>query len=75
MTFFNILLGENPRNQVMPVDSFDPPDVWCPFGAFSMAALQGQGQVTYLKGQVSLDSEGGLVGKGDMRAPPKSVRS
>ncbi len=52
----------------MPVDSFDPPDVWRPFGAFSMAALQGQGQVMYLKGQVSLDSEGCLVGKRDMRA-------
>ena len=52
----------------MPVDSFDPPDVWSPFGAFSMAALQGQGQVIYLKGQVSLDSEGCLVGKGDMPA-------
>ncbi len=52
----------------MPVDSFNPPDVWSPFGAFSMAALQGQGQVMYLKGQVSLDSEGCLVGKRDMRA-------
>ena len=52
----------------MPVDSFDPPDVWRPFGAFSMAALQGHGQVMYLKGQVSLDSEGCLVGKRDMRA-------
>ncbi len=47
---------------------FDPPDVWQPFGAFSMAALQGEGQVVHLKGQVALDRDGQVVGKDDMRA-------
>jgi 2-iminobutanoate/2-iminopropanoate deaminase len=37
------------------IDSLNPPDVWSPFGAFSMDVIQGHGQVVYLKGQVSLD--------------------
>lgn len=51
----------------MSIDSFNPREVWSPFGAFSMVALQGQGQVVYLKGQVSLDSEGNIVGANDMQ--------
>ena len=50
------------------VDAFNPPGVWPPFGAFSMAVLQGAGQVVHLKGQVALDPSGQLVGPGDMRA-------
>jgi 2-iminobutanoate/2-iminopropanoate deaminase len=50
------------------VDSFNPPGVWRPFGAFSMAVMQGTGQVVYLKGQVALDEQGHVVGTGDMRA-------
>ena len=49
-------------------DAFNPPAVWQPFGAFSMVALQGDGQTVHLKGQVALDAEGRLVGKGDMAA-------
>ena len=37
---------------------FNPPDVWSPFGAFSMGVVQGDGQVVYLKGQVALDQRG-----------------
>lgn len=48
--------------------SFDPPDVWRPFGAFSMMTIQGAGQIVYLKGQVALDREGRIVGRNDMRA-------
>lgn len=33
-----------------------------------MAALVGEGQVVHLKGQVSLDGRGEIVGRGDMRA-------
>ena len=47
---------------------FDPPDVWQPFGAFSMGAVQGDGHVVHLKGQVALDRDGKVVGEGDMRA-------
>lgn len=49
-------------------DAFNLPGVWQPFGAFSMVALQGDGQTVHLKGQVALDAEGRLVGKGDMAA-------
>lgn len=50
------------------IDSFNPPGVWSPFGNFSMVVLQGPGQIVYLKGQVSLDTDGQLVGQGDMGA-------
>lgn len=45
---------------------FDPEGVWRPFGAFSMAAAPGAGQLVQLKGQVALDRDGNVVGKGDM---------
>ncbi len=49
-------------------ERFNPAQIWQPFGAFSMAVAQGDGQVVHLKGQVALDRNGRLVGKGDMRA-------
>ncbi|MEX3787625.1 RidA family protein [Paraburkholderia sp. BR14374] len=48
--------------------AINPPSVWSPFGAFSMAVVQGDGQVVHLKGQVSLDVHGQVVGRGDIRA-------
>jgi enamine deaminase RidA (YjgF/YER057c/UK114 family) len=48
--------------------SFNPPGIWQPFGAFSMLKIQGPGQIVHLKGQVSLDKEGRIVGRNDMRA-------
>lgn len=50
------------------MDAVTPPGVWPPFGPFSMAVLQGEGQVVHLKGQVALDQSGHVVGPGDMRA-------
>ncbi len=55
------------------IDSFNPPDVWAPFGAFSMAVVQGEGRVVYLKGQVALDRDGAVVGKGDMHAQTRKT--
>jgi len=52
----------------MPIDSFDPDSVWKPFGAFSQAVVQGTGKIVHLKGQVSLDKEGKIVGKRDINA-------
>jgi 2-iminobutanoate/2-iminopropanoate deaminase len=49
------------------VNAVNPDCVWSPFGAFSMAVIQGDGQVVHLKGQVSLDHQGQIVGAGDMR--------
>jgi 2-iminobutanoate/2-iminopropanoate deaminase len=55
------------------VAAVNPADVWAPFGAFSMAVIQGEGQVVHLKGQVSLDRDGQVVGPGDMRAQVRQV--
>ena len=30
------------------VEGFNPPGVWAPFGAFSMAIIQGSGQIVHL---------------------------
>jgi 2-iminobutanoate/2-iminopropanoate deaminase len=49
------------------VDAVNPPGVWSPFGAFSMAVIQGEGQIVHLKGQISLDQDGQIVGPNDMR--------
>ncbi len=50
----------------MPINSFNPDDVWKPFGAFSMAVVQGGGKLVHLKGQVALDQQGNVVGEGDI---------
>ena len=55
------------------VDAINPPSVWPPFGAFSMAVIQGEGQIVHLKGQVSLDNSGEVVGANDMRAQVRKV--
>ena len=52
----------------MAIDSFNPDNVWKPFGAFSQAVVQGSGKIIHLKGQVSLDVEGNIVGTGDIEA-------
>jgi len=54
-------------------DAINPPTVWPPFGAFSMAVLQGDGQIVHLKGQVALDRQGNVVGHQDMRAQVRKV--
>jgi 2-iminobutanoate/2-iminopropanoate deaminase len=38
-----------------------------------MGVIQGDGQIVYLKGQVSLDQTGQIVGKGDMRAQTRKA--
>lgn len=53
--------------------SCNPDNVWQPFGAFSMMVMQGPGQVVHLKGQVSLDASGAILGSGDMRIQVRQV--
>lgn len=55
------------------IDAFNPATVWPPFGAFSMGAIQGDGRIVHLKGQVALDRDGRIVGRGDMRAQTRQV--
>lgn len=52
---------------------YNPTEIWQPFGAFSMAAMPGEGQLVFLKGQVALDPDGALVGEGDMRVQLRQV--
>lgn len=55
------------------VDAVNSAGVWSPFGAFSMAVIQGDGQIIHLKGQVALDQQGQIVGMGDMRVQVRKV--
>jgi enamine deaminase RidA (YjgF/YER057c/UK114 family) len=48
-------------------------DVWAPFGTFSMAVIQGDGRIAHLKGQVSLDRHGHVVGSENIRAQVRQV--
>lgn len=52
----------------MTINSFDPDSIWKPFGAFSQAVVQGEGKIVHLKGQVSLDKQGDIVGEGNIEA-------
>jgi len=54
-------------------DFFNPPGIWQPFGPFSLVAVQGEGRIVHLKGQVALDHDGKIVGAGDMRAQVRQV--
>ncbi|WP_175726459.1 RidA family protein [Burkholderia ambifaria] len=49
-------------------EAVNPPELWAPFGAFSMAVVQGDGRIVHLKGQVALERDGHVVGAADMRA-------
>lgn len=53
--------------------SFDPPNVWSPFGAFTQSVISGNGQTIYLKGQVALGQDGEIIGDGDMAAQVAQV--
>jgi 2-iminobutanoate/2-iminopropanoate deaminase len=55
------------------IEGVNPSGVWAPFGAFSMAVIQGSGQVVHLKGQVALDRQGHVVGQGDMGAQTRQA--
>ncbi len=50
----------------MSIKSFNPDGVWKPFGAFSIAVVQGTGKIVHLKGQVALDADGDVVGEGNI---------
>jgi len=53
--------------------SYNPSNVWTPFGAFSQSVIGGGGRTIYLKGQVALDQDGNIVGLGDMGAQVEQV--
>ena len=55
------------------VEFFNPPGVWQPVGPFALAAVQGEGRIVHLKGQVALDRAGNIVGACDMRQQVRQV--
>lgn len=55
------------------VHAVNPTNVWPPFGPFSMAVIQGDGQIVHLKGQLSLNARGEIVGPNDMRIQVRKV--
>ena len=57
----------------MSINSFNPDNVWKPFGAFSQAVAQGSGRIIHLKGQVPLDVEGNIVGEGSIEIQVEKV--
>ena len=57
----------------MSINSFNPDNVWKPFGAFSQAVVQGSGRIIHLKGQVPVDVEGNIVGEGSIEIQVEKV--
>ncbi|MFK7965576.1 MAG: RidA family protein [Burkholderiaceae bacterium] len=53
--------------------AFNPDTLWQPFGAFSQMVIGGSGKTLYLKGQVSLNREGEVVGAHDMSRQVEQV--
>lgn len=51
----------------------NPKSVWPPFGPFSQAIVVGAGRLVFLKGQVSLDQEGEIIGEGCMKDQVEQV--
>ena len=57
----------------MSINSFNPNNIWKPFGAFSQAIVQGSGKIIHLKGQIPLDVEGNIVGEGNIEVQVEKV--
>jgi reactive intermediate/imine deaminase len=57
----------------MSKTAYNPDTLHKPFGIFSNATLAGPGRFYFISGQVAVDAEGKLVGKGDIRAQTRQV--
>lgn len=53
--------------------AYNPDTMSTPFGIFSNATLAGPGRLYFISGQVAVDADGRLVGKGDIRAQTRQV--
>ena len=53
--------------------AYNPETMNKPFGIFSNAALAGPGRLYFISGQVAVNAQGQLVGKGDIRAQTRQV--
>ena len=54
-------------------EAFNPDTLWRPFGAFSQMVISGTGKTLFLKGQVSLNRGGEIVGAHDMAIQVEQV--
>lgn len=61
-----------PRSLSVPRDRLNPAELVRPVGYSHVVATRGGKQV-FVSGQVSLDAEGNLVGKGDLKAQAEKV--
>lgn len=52
---------------------YNPKTLCKPFGIFSNAVLTPAGQLYFISGQVAVDAEGHLVGKGDIKVQTRQV--
>ena len=53
--------------------AYNPETMNKPFGIFSNAALAGPGRLYFVSGQVAVNAQGQLVGKGDIHAQTRQV--
>ena len=53
--------------------SYNPDSMNKPFGIFCNATLAGPGRLYFISGQVAVNAQGQLVGKGDIRAQTRQV--
>jgi reactive intermediate/imine deaminase len=57
----------------MSKTAYNPDTMNKPFGIFSNATLAGPGRLYFISGQVAVDAQGRLVGRGDIRAQTRQV--
>src|SRR5919109_4342562 len=53
--------------------AYNPETMRKPFGIFSNLTVAGPGRLCCISGQVAMDAQGNLVGKGDIRAQTRQV--
>lgn len=56
----------------MPAEFLNPPSIHKPFGYTHVVTATAE-KLVYISGQVAMDQNGNLVGKGDMRAQAEQV--
>ena len=53
--------------------TYNPETMRKPFGIFSNAAMAGPGRLYFISGQVAVDVNGNVVGRGDIRVQTRQV--
>jgi 2-iminobutanoate/2-iminopropanoate deaminase len=61
------------KERTMGKTAYNPDTMNKPFGIFANATLAGPGRLYFISGQVAVDAQGNLIGKGDIRAQTRQV--